>query len=117
MARRFGQPACQSQAIPNVLYAVMAVRRSEQRDELMPDTQELLRKIQALPPERVGEVENFVDFLAAKTRRLEALDRLLAVAPALEAAGALPLTDDDIPAEVDAVRNVRRTRGAGADRS
>ena len=74
----------------------------------MPDTQALLRKIQALPPERLGEVENFVDFLSAKTRRLAALDKLLAVAPALEAAGATPLTEDDIQAEVDAVRNARR---------
>ena len=74
----------------------------------MPDTQALLRKIQALPLERLGEVENFVDFLSAKTRRLAALDKLLAVAPALEAAGATPLTEDDIQAEVDAVRNARR---------
>jgi hypothetical protein len=83
----------------------------------MPDTQELLRKIQALPPERLSEVEDFVDFLSAKSRRRAALDQLLAIAPALEAAGAPPLTEDDIQAEVDAVRNARRNRGAGADRS
>jgi len=44
-----------------------------------------------------------VDFLAAKTRREAALDRLFAVAPALEAAGAPPITEDEIQAEVDAV--------------
>jgi hypothetical protein len=79
--------------------------------------QALMEKIQALPPERLGEVEDFVDFLAAKTRRLAALDRLLAIAPALEAAGAPPITEEEIQAEVDAVRVERRARSSGADRS
>jgi hypothetical protein len=78
--------------------------------------QGLLAKIQALPPERLGEVEDFVDFLNAKSRRLAALDRLLAIAPALEAAGAPAMTEDDIQAEVDAVRT-RPARGQLADRS
>jgi hypothetical protein len=81
------------------------------------DAQALMEKIRALPPERLSEVEDFVDFLAAKTRRLAALDRLLAIAPALEAAGVPPMTDDEIQAEVDAVRAARRARSGGADRS
>ena len=76
--------------------------------------QALIEKIQALPPERLNEVEDFVDFLAAKTRRLAAMDRLLAVAPALEAAGAAPITEDAIQAEVAAVR---ARRGGSAARS
>ena len=32
----------------------------------MPDAQALLEKIQALPPERLTEVEDFVDFIAAR---------------------------------------------------
>ncbi len=76
--------------------------------------QALIEKIQALPPERLNEVEDFVDFLAAKTRRLAAMDRLLAVAPALEAAGAAPITEDAIQAEVTAVR---ARRGGSAARS
>jgi Protein of unknown function (DUF2281) len=36
----------------------------------MPNTQALLEKIQALPPERQGEVEDFVDFLAAREQHL-----------------------------------------------
>ena len=79
-----------------------------------PTAQALIEKIQALPPERLNEVEDFVDFLAAKTRRLAAMDRLLAVAPALEAAGAAPITEDAIQAEVTAVR---ARRGGGAARS
>ncbi len=74
------------------------------------NAQVLTEKIQALPPERLGEVEDFVDFLAAKTRRLRALDRLLAIAPALAATGAPPITEDEIQAEVEAVRTARRAQ-------
>ncbi len=83
----------------------------------MSDAQTLLQKIQALPPERLSEVEDFVDFLAAKTRREAALDRLLAIAPALEAVGIPPMTEEEIQAEVDAVRAARRARSGSADRS
>lgn len=81
------------------------------------DTQALIEKIEALPAERRAEVEDFVDFIATKTRRLAALDRLLAIAPALEAAGAPPMTEEETAAEVEAVRAARRSRSAGADRS
>lgn len=81
------------------------------------DAQALIAKIQALPADRLAEVEDFVDFIAAKTRRLAALDRLLAIAPALEAAGAPPMTDDDVAAELEAMRSARRSRSTGADRS
>lgn len=81
----------------------------------MSDAQALLQKIRDLPPERLSEVEDFVDFLAAKSTRLAALDRLFAIAPALEAAGAPPISEDEIQAEVDAVRAERRS--TGADRS
>jgi hypothetical protein len=86
----------------------------------MPNARALLEKIQALPPDQVGEVEDFVDFLAAKNRQLAAMDRFLAVAPALEAAGAAPITEDEILAEVKVVRAARQARraaGGGADRS
>ena len=82
----------------------------------MSKAQAILEKIRALPPEQFGEVEDFVDFLAAKARRRAGLDRLLAIAPALEAAGVPPMTEEEIQAEVDAVRAARRARGRGADR-
>jgi hypothetical protein len=81
------------------------------------NTQQLMEKIEALPPERIAEVESFVEFLSAKTRRQAALDRLFAIAPALEAAGAAPITEEEIEAEVEAVRAARRGRSGGADRS
>jgi len=84
----------------------------------MPTAQALIEKIQALSPERLAEVEDFVDFIGSKARRLAAFDRLLAIAPALEAAGVPPMTEDEIQAEIDAVRAERRQRqGSGADRS
>ena len=86
--------------------------------------QSLMSKIRTLSPQQVAEVEDFVEFLATKVRKRRALDRLLAIAPALEAAGAAPMNEDDIAAEVDAVRAERRVReagststGSGADRS
>jgi hypothetical protein len=53
----------------------------------------LMEKIKALSKKRIAEVEDFVDSLAGKVRRLDTLDRLLATAPALVAAGASRLTE------------------------
>jgi hypothetical protein len=77
----------------------------------MPTTaQALLEKIETLPPDRLVEVEDFVDFLGSKLRRSAAMDRFLAIAPALEAAGAPPITEREILAEIDAVRAARCVR-------
>jgi hypothetical protein len=74
--------------------------------------QGLIAKIKALSPQQVAEVEDFVEFLASKSKRRAALDRLLAIAPALEAAGVEPISEDEIAAEVEAARQERRTRHA-----
>lgn len=76
--------------------------------------QNLISKIKALSPQQVAEVEDFVEFLAAKSRKRVALDRLLAIAPALETAGVQPMSDDEIAAEVKAARAERRAREAPA---
>lgn len=77
---------------------------------------QLIEKLQALPPDRRAEVEDFVDFLAAKTRKQAAFDRLLAIAPALAAAGVTPLTEEEIDAEIKAARAERHERATRADR-
>lgn len=73
--------------------------------------QSLISKLRVLSPQQVAEVEDFVEFLAAKSRKRQALDRLLAVAPALETAnteaGGQLMTEDEINAEVKAVRAAR----------
>ena len=71
---------------------------------------DLIAKIKALSPQQVAEVEDFVEFLAAKSKRRAAFDRLLAIAPALEAAGVEPMTEDEIADEVRAARAERRAR-------
>lgn len=71
--------------------------------------QDLISKIRTLSPQQAAQVESFVEFLAAKARKRSAMDRLLAIAPALEAAGAPPITEEDIEAEVQSVRAQRRT--------
>ena len=73
----------------------------------------LMSKIRALSPQQLAEVEDFVEFLAAKAKKRAALDRLLAIAPALEAAGAEPMSEEEIAAEVAAVRAERRAPSRG----
>jgi hypothetical protein len=77
--------------------------------------QSLMTKIRTLSPQEVAEVANFVEFLSAKSQRRAALERFLAVAPALEAAGVEPMTEDEIVAEVKAARAERRARSKGGE--
>jgi hypothetical protein len=72
--------------------------------------QALLSKLRRLSPQQVAEVEDFVEFISAKSTRRAALDRLLAIAPALEAAGVEPMTEAEIAEEVKAARAERRAR-------
>jgi len=72
--------------------------------------QVLISKLRSLSPQQVAEVEDFVEFLAAKSRKRTALDRLLAIAPALEAVGVAPMSEDEIAAEVKAARVELRSR-------
>ena len=74
--------------------------------------QALMSKIRTLTPQQVAEVEDFVEFLAAKSRKNAAIDRLLAIAPALEAAGVPPMSEDEIVEEIRAARAERRARQA-----
>lgn len=75
------------------------------------NTAQLLEKLKALPPQRLAEVEDFVDFLATREYKAAALDRLLAIAPALEAAGVTRLSEEEIAAEVKAARRERAQAG------
>jgi len=73
----------------------------------------LLEKLEQLPPEKLVEVEDFVDFLTSKSRRETAFDRLLAIAPALKAAGVKPMSGREVAVLVKEVRAERRARGKG----
>ena len=54
----------------------------------------------------------------ATARKQAAFDRLLAIAPALEAAGVAPLTEEQFQVEIKSARAERRARSGGnrADR-
>ena len=81
--------------------------------------QALMSKIRTLSPQQLAEVDDFVEFLAARSKKSAALDRLLAIAPALEAAGIEPMSEDEIAAEIKAEikasRAERRAREAAKD--
>jgi hypothetical protein len=83
--------------------------------------QVLLETLRSLPAQQRAEVEDFVEFLAAKAKKRAAWDRLLAIAPALEAAGVEPMSEDEVAAEIKAARAERRARmqatAPDADRS
>lgn len=68
---------------------------------------DLLDKIRALTPQQVLEVRDFVEFLASQSRKRAALDRLVAVAPALAAAGVQAPNEEEVEAEVQAARRQR----------
>jgi hypothetical protein len=80
----------------------------------MQSSQTLLDKITALSPEQVVEVEHFVEFLTNRVRKQEALERLLTLAPSLENAGAGCRSEDEILAELTAVRTLRHSHRNGS---
>jgi len=60
----------------------------------MPNSQVLIEKIQTLPPDRVAEIEDFVDFIAAREHE-RALGRAAAAsAPAFAAIWSNPEDDE-----------------------
>lgn len=72
--------------------------------------QSLISRISTLSEQQVAEVADFVEFLAARQAKQVAWSRLLAIAPALDAAGVEPMSMDEINAEVKAARAERRER-------
>lgn len=81
------------------------------------DPQALIEKLKDLPPERMAEVEDFVDFLRAREdeTRDAAAARLGEAMAKLAALDFPPMSADEVQAEIDAARRERRER-LGADR-
>ena len=67
----------------------------------------LIQKLQELPPQRLAEVEDFVEFLATREMRSAAGARLGASLAKLDALNLPALTDDEINSEIQAVRQKR----------
>ncbi|MCA0244291.1 MAG: DUF2281 domain-containing protein [Proteobacteria bacterium] len=74
---------------------------------------QLIERLKTLPPARVAEVMDFVEFLASREERAAAAQRLTEGLARLDALGLPPVSDDEVAAEVQAARRARRA-GQGA---
>ena len=72
----------------------------------------LLAKLKALPPERLGQIADFVDFLAAQERRRQAGEALREMWSRMPNEELTAEIEQEIVEEVRAVRAERRKRGA-----
>lgn len=81
------------------------------------DPQALIEKLKALPPQRVAEVEAFVDFLRTRDEqaRDDAAARLGKAMAKLAELGLPPMSEEEVQAEIRAARRERRDR-LGANR-
>ena len=73
---------------------------------------QLIEQLKKLPPNRVAEVVDFVEFLASREERVAAAQRLTQGLARLDAVDLPATSDDEIEAEVQANRLER-----GAQRS
>lgn len=69
---------------------------------------QLLDRLKTLPPSRVAEVVDFIEFLATREERAQAAQRLTEGLAQLDALMLPPVSDDEIEAEVQAARRERR---------
>lgn len=71
---------------------------------------QLIERLKKLPPARVAEVVDFVDFLASREERAAAAQRLTEGLERLDALKLPPVSDDEVEDEVQAARRERRAR-------
>ncbi len=72
----------------------------------------LIEKLQKLPPQRLAEVKDFVEFLTAREERAAAGARFGESLAKLDALNLPPLSDEEIEAEIQAARMDRSARRA-----
>ena len=69
----------------------------------------LIEKLQKLSAQRLGEVEDFVEFLTTREERAAAARRLGEALAKLDALNLPPVSEDEIEAEIQAARRERRS--------
>lgn len=69
---------------------------------------QLLQRLKVLPPERVAEVLDFVEFLAERVQRGAAAQRLTDAMARLDALNLPSVSDEEIEDEVQAARRARQ---------
>lgn len=74
---------------------------------------QLIERLRKLPPARVAEVVDFVEFLASREERAAAAQRLTEGLARLDALQLPPVSEDEVEAEIQAARQARRA-GRGA---
>lgn len=72
----------------------------------------LIEKLHKLPPQRLAQVADFVEFLVAREERAAAGERLGESLARLDALNLPPLADDEIAAEIQAAVQERAARPA-----
>lgn len=72
----------------------------------------LMERLKMLPPERVAEVVDFVEFLASRVQRAEAAQRLSDAMARLDALNLPAISDEEIEDEVQAARRARHATPA-----
>lgn len=68
----------------------------------------LIERLKQLPPGRVAEVVDFVEFLATREERATAAARLGEAVAKLDALNLAPLSEEEVEQEVQASRQARR---------
>lgn len=71
---------------------------------------QLIERLKKLPPNRVAEVVDFVEFLAAREERAAAAQRLTDGLAKLDALKLPAVSEEEIEAEIQAARQQRRNR-------
>ena len=71
---------------------------------------QLIERLKKLPPNRVAEVVDFVEFLASREERAAAAQRLTEGLARLDALKLPAITEDEVEAEVQAARRNRRAQ-------
>ncbi len=74
---------------------------------------QLIERLKKLPPSRVAEVVDFVEFLASREERAAAAQRLTQGLARLDALNLPEVSEDEIEGEIQAARQERRA-GQGA---
>lgn len=68
----------------------------------------LMQRLKQLPPDRVAEVADFVEFLVSREERSAAAQRLGEGLARIDALNLPPISDEEIEAEIEASRKQRQ---------
>ena len=71
---------------------------------------QLIERLKKLPPAKVAEVVDFVEFLAAKEERMAAGQRISDGLARVDALNLPPSSEDEVADEVEAARRERHVR-------